>query len=114
VGLCAWAGKWATIPPMRGKRHKNDLLALLAQLPLNREKQLDELTQQARPLLRNSATAVLLTPHEERLSSVNLGRNNFVAVPADSPRAKGWFKFDAGVDFMASMPVEQQPVLIRS
>lgn len=114
VGLCAWSGNWVSVPPMRGKRHKNDLLSLLAQLTLNQKNGLKELTLQARPLLRSGTTAVLFTPREERLSSVELERNNLVVIPADSSRTKSWFKFEAGVDFLTSMPVEQQPVLIRS
>src|SRR5258706_1897505 len=35
VGLYTWAGDWLGIHPNRGKRHRVDVMAQLAQLPLN-------------------------------------------------------------------------------
>jgi uncharacterized protein (DUF58 family) len=111
VGLCAWAGKWASILPSRGKRHKSDLLTLLARLPLNTEHGLADLVDQARPLLRMATTPVLLTPAEDRLSGGDLRRHGLILISSDSPRAKNWFKFGPKIDFMTSMPAEQQPTI---
>src|SRR5690348_7020663 len=37
VGLYAWAGEWVGIHPTRGKRQREDILSVLARLPLNQK-----------------------------------------------------------------------------
>lgn len=109
VGLCVWSGKWDTIRPTRGKRHKSDLLSLLAQLPLNDSQPAERLIAQARPLLAGGATAVVFTAHEPQGMSPQFSRGHLLTIAADSSRAQAWFKFDEKTDFLAAMPPDQQP-----
>lgn len=108
VGLCVWAGEWKSIPPSRGRRHCDDLLSTLAQLPSNREFDVAGLMAQARPLLESKTTAVLFTP-EQSAAAGDGGRGALVSVVADSPSARAWFRFDENVNFRTAMPPDQQP-----
>jgi len=110
VGLCVWSGKWVVVQPTRGKRHKSEVLSLLARLPLNTSHGLGEMALHMRPGLRNGTTPVLFTAHDESLG-VQEVHGGLVAVPADSPRAKAWFKFDPKADFIAAMPDDHRPPL---
>jgi uncharacterized protein (DUF58 family) len=109
VGLCAWDAKWVLIPPMRGKRHKADLLSFLARLPLNTSHEPREMVRHVRPALKNGTTPVLFTPHDESLGVEDV-RGGLVAVPADSHRARTWFNFDPQIDFLDCMPVNHEPL----
>ena len=112
VGLCVWSGKWVLVQPMHGKRHKTEILSLLARLPLNVSHGLEEMSLHMRPGLRNGTTPVLFTPHDESLG-VQEVHGSLVAVPADSPRASSWFKFDPKIDFVAAMPADHEPPVER-
>jgi uncharacterized protein (DUF58 family) len=109
VGLVAWTGHWATMNPDRGKRHRDDLLSVLARLPLNTEKGSTDLLDQIGDLLRSGTTPVLFTPRDVQLGLGERARGSMVVVSAASPLAEGWFKFDPEVDFATCMPVDQQP-----
>jgi uncharacterized protein (DUF58 family) len=108
VGLCAWSGNWLVIPPTRGKRHKAEVLSILAGLPLNESHVLKEMAAQARRALGNGTTPILFTPHDQTLRFEEV-RGGAIAVPADSQRGRAWFKFDPVVDFIACMPTAHQP-----
>ena len=108
AGLCVWSGKWVLIQPMQGKRHKSEMLSLLARLPLNTSHGVEEMSLHMRPGLRNGTTPVLFTPHDESLG-VQEVHGGLVAVPADSPRARAWFKFDPKIDFVAAIPADHEP-----
>jgi len=113
VGLCAWANGWTVIPAQRGKRHCLDILAALAELPLNREIGLDELMGQALPIIRHGLTPVLFSARQaiagEGLYGIESQRGGMVIVMAGSEQAQHWFKFDPQVDFRHCMPADQQP-----
>jgi uncharacterized protein (DUF58 family) len=111
VGLCAWNRQWMRVAPSRGKRHTSELLALLAQLPLNPSQGLEQLLDFARPLLRGGVTPVLFSPDPSVEDSAEGGRGSIVAVPANSARAQSLFKFDPKIDFIAAMPADHLPAV---
>lgn len=111
VGLCAWSGRWISVQPTRGKRHKSELLSLLARLPLNTTCELDAVLDHARPLLRGGSTAVLFTPREPAVELANGARGSVITVAANSGRAQALFKFAPTIDFMTAMPADQQPAI---
>jgi uncharacterized protein (DUF58 family) len=114
VGVCVWNGKWNTIRPTRGKRHKSDLLSLLAQLPLNDSHLPEAMMAHARPLLAGGSTAVVFTSHEPQGTSPNFSRGHLLTIAADSSRAQSWFKFDDKTDFMSAMPPDQATGILGS
>jgi uncharacterized protein (DUF58 family) len=106
VGLCAWSGEWKIIPPGRGKRQRRDLLAVLAQLPVNRSYDVNAMMTAVRDSLDDSATPVLLSPVEVPLSLSDVVRSGIISLSSDSPISRQWFRFRAQVDFAQSMPEE--------
>jgi uncharacterized protein (DUF58 family) len=106
VGLCAWSGQWSHVMPMRGKRHKTELLSLLARLPLNEAHSPEDLLKYARPQLSGGVTGVLFSPRSSAEELAAGGRGTIVAVPANSARAQAFFKFDPKIDFITAMPAD--------
>jgi uncharacterized protein (DUF58 family) len=111
VGLVAWSGHWVGINPDRGKRHRDDLLSLLARLQLNTEKGISDLLERIGGLLRSGTTPVLFTPRDVQLGLGDRARGSMVVVSAASPLADSWFRFDPDVDFATCMPMDQQPTI---
>jgi uncharacterized protein (DUF58 family) len=110
VGLCVWSGHWVALPPTRGKRHRDDLLSVLARLPLNTEHGLEELLDGCQSILHAGTTPVLFTPRDIQIGTHENGRGGMLVIPAGSPRARAWFTFPQGVDFGTSMPPDQAPL----
>ena len=109
VGLCAWSKGWIAVSPTRGKRHKEDLLSVLAGLTLNTGHALPELLDSCQQLMQAGTTSVLFTPRDVQLGMAETGRGGMLAISADSHRARAWFRFDPAVDFQTCMPDDQQP-----
>lgn len=115
VGLYAWTGtataapQWLGVHPNRGKRHRVDILAQLAQLPLNAAKDTQSLLDASREFLQSGATPVLLTPRDIQVGLTDQARSSLLVVSANSGQAQRWFSFDPGVDFTKSMPWDQRP-----
>ena len=109
VGLYAWSGNWLGINPDRGKRHRDDLLTVLARLPLNTEHGMSELLERTGGFVRSGTTPVLFTPRDVQLGLGDRARGSMVVVSAASPQADTWFRFDPDVDFATSMPTDQRP-----
>lgn len=104
VGLITWSdGAMRTIEPQRGKRHRRDLLTMLAQLPLNTAHGVEELLQAAYGVLDGIATPVLLTP-----TTPSDPRNTMLTIRPHTPQAQKWFRFDPRIDFAHAMPPDQQ------
>src|SRR5204863_1602321 len=59
VGLFAWSDEWVGINANRGKRHRRDLLTILAQLPLNTEQSTTQLVNASFALQESTTTTVL-------------------------------------------------------
>ena len=109
VGLYAWSGHWLGINPDRGKRHRDELLSVLARLPLNTEHGTSELIERMGPFVKTGTTPVLFTPRDVQLGLGDRARGAMLVVSAVSPLADSWFRFDPGVDFSTTMPPDQRP-----
>ncbi len=109
VGLYVSTDGWLGIHPNRGKRHRVDLLAQLAQLPLNTVRDTQSLLDASREFFQSGATPILLTPRDIQVGLTDQSRSNLVVVSAASPQSQKWFSFDPGIEFSRSMPWNQQP-----
>lgn len=109
VGLFVWSDGWLAIAPNRGKRHRRDLLALLARLPLNLSHPAQELVDASRTSLTSGTTPVLLTASDVHLGFGEFQRSGLVVLSSAGRDVQAMFRFGRSVDFGHSMPVEQQP-----
>jgi uncharacterized protein (DUF58 family) len=109
VGLYASTDGWLGVHPNRGKRHRVDLLAQLAQLPLNTVRDTQSLLDASREFFQSGATPILLTPRDIQVGLTDQARSSLVVVSATSAQAERWFSFDPGIEFSRSMPWNQQP-----
>jgi uncharacterized protein (DUF58 family) len=107
VGLFAWSDQWVGIAANRGKRHRRDLLTILAQLPLNTEHSTTELINASFALQESTTTTVLLTPRDVQLGLSDSARGGTVVISAANPQTNSWFKFEGAVDFARCAPPEQ-------
>jgi len=103
VGLLAWSDGWKTLEPRRGKRHRNDVLSILARLTVNRSHNAASLLQEARFKVHSGVTAVLFTPAAEPAS-----RDRTLTLSPASPETAAWFRFDPAIDFAACAPVQEE------
>lgn len=108
VGLYSWTGDWLGMNPNRGKRHRVDVLAQLAQLPLNIARDTQSLLDASREFLPSGVTPVLITPRESQAGMAE-PRSGLIVVSAVSPQSDLWFKFAKEADFSNSMPWNQKP-----
>lgn len=113
VGLLAWSGHWVAINPDRGKRHRDDLLSVLARLPLNTGKGIGDVLDRIGGLLQSGTTPVVFTPRDVQLGLGERARGSMVVVSSASPLSDTWFRFDPSVDFTTTMPADQQPKMER-
>ena len=100
---------WLGVHPTRGKRHRVDLLAQLAQLPLNTTHDTQSLLDASRDFFQSGATPILLTPRDIQVGLTDQARSSLVVVSAGSAQSTRYFSFDPGIDFSRSMPWNQQP-----
>jgi uncharacterized protein (DUF58 family) len=108
VGLLVHSNHWVYIPPNRGKRHRRDLLTVLARLALNTTATQRDLLEESFRNQKSGTTAVLITPHDVRLSLGESARGGLVVLAPDAPQTDRWFKFDPNIDFAHCMPPDQQ------
>jgi uncharacterized protein (DUF58 family) len=113
VGLCAWAGKWTTISPQRGKRHCRDILAALGALPINRTAPAQQLIECGEGLLGEGVTPVLIASRPAQPTLAQWARGAMVVVSVNSEQSRSWFQFDPHVDFSRCMPAEQLDSMVR-
>jgi uncharacterized protein (DUF58 family) len=114
VGLYVWSGEWVGVHPTRGKRQREDLLSVLARLPLNTEKDSQALLDTAGTFLKPGTTAVLVTPRDVQLGLAERVRGAMVVVSAASQHTEHWFRFAPHIDFATCMPADQQPQLEKA
>jgi uncharacterized protein (DUF58 family) len=114
VGALAWADGWTTVQPGRGKRHRRDLLAMLARLPLNTAHGTQELLNQSREALESGATPVLISRRDVHLGLSDTVRSGLITLSSKSDQSKRWFIFPSTVQFDRCMPTEQEPMLKRN
>jgi len=109
VGLYAWSDGWVGVNPTRGKRHRRDVLAVLAQLELNTQHDTQALLDHSFELIKSGTTPVLITPRELQVGMQEHQRSGLVVVNAGTLQADRWFRFPPTTDFSRSMPADQQP-----
>jgi uncharacterized protein (DUF58 family) len=109
VGLYAWSDGWVGVNPTRGKRHRRDVLAVLARLELNTSHDTQALLDHAFELLKSGTTPVLITPRDVQVGIAEHLRSGLVVVNAGTPQAERWFRFPPTTDFARCMPADQQP-----
>jgi len=112
VGLMVWNGQWTGIQPQRGKRHRRDLLAILARLPLNLDHDAQALLDASREVLKSGMTAVLFTPRDMHMGLTEHGRGGMIVISAGSDQAARWFTFPPEIDFAHCMPLDQEPTVV--
>src|SRR5207249_8478761 len=100
---------WLGVHPTRGKRHRVDLLAQLAQLPLNMTHDTQSLLDASRDFFQSGATPILLTPRDIQVGLTDQARSSLVVVSAGSAQSTRYFSFDPGIHFPRSMPWNHQP-----
>jgi uncharacterized protein (DUF58 family) len=108
LGLLVWSHGWTHLSSNRGKRHRRDVLTVLARLPLNVTANQRDLLDESYRYQKSGTTLVLLSPHDVRLSLGESVRGGVVALSPDTPQIDKLFKFDSSVDFTRCMPAEQQ------
>ncbi|MGB7157898.1 MAG: DUF58 domain-containing protein [Tepidisphaeraceae bacterium] len=111
VGLYAWSDGWVGVTPTRGKRHRRDLLAVLARLELNTKHDTHDLVEHAYGSIKSGTTPLLITPREVQVGMSEHQRSGMVVVNVGAPQAERWFRFPATTDFSRCMPADQQPMI---
>jgi uncharacterized protein (DUF58 family) len=109
VGLITYSGEWSNVSPARGKRHRRDLLAQMARLPLNTAHSTSELLGFAHSIAEPGSTPVLISPVEMNISLSDHLRSGLISFTSTSPQSRRWFRFPETVDFARCMPEEQEP-----
>jgi uncharacterized protein (DUF58 family) len=110
VGLLAAnggsSGEYIAVSPSRGKRHRNDVLSLLARLPANHERNASGLLAHASRLMKSGTTAVLVTPATSGPECDPKVQGALVVLCAASPSADAWFRFEPGIRFGGGFSVQ--------
>jgi uncharacterized protein (DUF58 family) len=109
VGLYTWSNGWTGLHPDRGKRHRDDVLSVLARLPLNTGHDGQALLDRVSAFTKSGTSLIVFTPREMRVGLGGHVRGSMVVVSAATPAAETWFRFTEDVDFETCMPPEQQP-----
>ncbi len=109
VGLTTYSGEWATIAPARGKRHRRDLLAHMARLPLNTDHSTADLLAYSHSTAEPGSTPLLIAPVEVNVSLSDHLKSGLISFTSTSPQSRRWFRFPETVDFARCMPEEQEP-----
>ncbi|HSI35172.1 MAG: DUF58 domain-containing protein [Phycisphaerae bacterium] len=100
--------QWLSVAPNRGKRHRRDLLAYLAQLPLNTARDTQALLDASRGFYA-TASPVLLTPQDLQVGLAEQSRGSVVVLAVPNPTHQKYFTFETPVDFATCMPPDQEP-----
>jgi len=110
VGLLARMPEgWTTLAPARGKRHRRDLLAMLARLPLNTSWNTKALLEESRLAVEHGVTPVIVTSNDVSLGLSDALRSGLVIVSTKQEQSRRWFRFPETVRFDRCMPAEDEP-----
>jgi uncharacterized protein (DUF58 family) len=112
VGVQAWADGWHGIAPTRGKRHRRDVMTLLARLPANTTQDAQALLESAQELAEQGTTLMLVTGRNLEIGLNEKLRGNLVVLSAANPSSRGMFKFNPDVKFDRCWPPEQEITMI--
>jgi uncharacterized protein (DUF58 family) len=109
VGLTVRAEQWEIIAPNRGKRHKRELLTLLAKLPAGTRQHIDDAhtaLAQAASVANALTTLVLMTGGVDSRIASGSRRGAGMMIGCRSSEAAHWFEFDPSIDFATAGPFE--------
>jgi uncharacterized protein (DUF58 family) len=112
VGVQAWANGWHGIAPTRGKRHRRDVMTLLARLPLNQSADAQQLLESAQDLVEQGTTLVLVTGKNLELGLNEKLRGGMVVISSASPGSRSLFKFNPDVRFDRCSPPDQEETMV--
>lgn len=104
VGLTVWADEKVTVSPNRGKRHRRDLLSILARLPRNTTHDVQSLLEAGAAQRKSGTSTFLITPRDVHLSLSEHARGGILVIAPSSPQARLWFRFDPSIDFSRCAP----------
>jgi uncharacterized protein (DUF58 family) len=93
------AGPLINMPPNRGKRHRRDVLTVLAKLDLNHRRDVSALQSAAFSSIKANTTAVLISPQQVQMSLGESVRGSVFSLPCAGPMASRWIRFGPTVDF---------------
>jgi uncharacterized protein (DUF58 family) len=113
VGVLGWNQGWNGIAPTRGKRHRRDVMTLLARLPLNQEKDAQALLDNCDELMEQGTTIVLVTAKGLELGLNDKARGAMVVISTTNPATRNWFKFSPDVRFDRCCPPDQEEGMER-
>jgi uncharacterized protein (DUF58 family) len=108
VGVQAWADGWHGIAPTRGKRHRRDVMTLLARLPVNQSKDAQALLESAQEFAEQGTTLVLCTARDLELGLTEKLRSGMLVISAVNPQSQSWFKFNENIKFDRCWPPDQE------
>jgi uncharacterized protein (DUF58 family) len=108
LGMIARSEGWIHAPVNRGKRHRRDLLHILARLPINTEHDHQLLIDEAFAEQESGTTCVLLSPIEVAQGLGDHARGGTVVISPSNEHMMNWFTFDPKIDFAHCMPIDQE------
>lgn len=108
VGLCVWSGQWIVIPPNSGKRHRRELLSVLAKLPANRHHGISGGTSAALPRLGVGTTLVSFTPRSDGQGGSPRKHGRVITLCSADRSVQDLFTFAPDVSFDHCMPADQE------
>jgi uncharacterized protein (DUF58 family) len=104
VGLMAWANGWISLTPQRGKRHRRELLAALARLPINMSHGAQELLDESHKVSHAGTTPILLTPRDIQVGLADHLRSGMIVLSPASEMANRWFQWPREIDWAGCVP----------
>jgi uncharacterized protein (DUF58 family) len=108
LGMMAWSNGFVHVPVNRGKRHRRDLLHILARLPANFSHDHAALVNAAFSEQESGTTNVLISPQAVSLGLGDHARGSAVVISPAIEHMMNWFTFDPGIDFNHCMPLDQE------
>src|SRR5207253_1385703 len=107
---------WISVKPARGKRHRRDLLTILARLPANTSKDANALSEASTELQETGTTMVMFggSGAAHGRPSGSAMTTNTITINPDTPLAQRWFRFGPDVNFEQCVPVDQEKMKVEA
>lgn len=99
VGVCVWDGQWTMITPNRGKRHRLELLTLLARIGYESPDGVNGLLEAARPMIKSDVTTVIVSPQKVSMSLGQSVRGGLITLSSAEDQYQRYFQFGPEIDF---------------